>query len=142
MRRHTPLLGRLLEQLATVRVLDCATRLAARAFLGALPAVLVAAAVAPDWLQDELVSSIRATLGLQDAALDEVRAVYSATDPTTVAGTSGVGILLSATAAARVCLVPRAAYDDGPEQQQTRRAPPARLATCSRPTATPLSNLS
>ncbi|MGR4879843.1 YhjD/YihY/BrkB family envelope integrity protein [Streptomyces sp. LARHCF249] len=95
MRRHTPLLGRLLEQLATVRVLDCATRLAAQAFLGALPAVFVIAAVAPEWVQDELVSSIRATLGLQDTALDQVRAVYSATDPTAVAGTSGVGILVS-----------------------------------------------
>ncbi|MFD3832413.1 YhjD/YihY/BrkB family envelope integrity protein [Streptomyces sp. NPDC058621] len=104
MRRHTPLLGRLLEQLAAVRVLDCATRLAAQAFLGALPAVFVIAAVAPDWLQDQLVSSIRATLGLQDAALDQVRSVYSSTDATAVASTSGVGIvvtLLSATACSR-----------------------------------------
>lgn len=104
MRRHTPLLGRLLEQLAAVRILDCATRLAAQAFLGALPAVFVIAAVAPDWLQDQLVSSIRATLGLQNAALDQVRAVYASTDATAVAGTSGVGIvvtLLSATACSR-----------------------------------------
>lgn len=104
MRRHTPLLSRLIEQLAAVRVLDCATRLAAQAFLGAVPALFVIGALAPDWLQQQLVSSIRTTLGLQDAALDQVRSVYSATDPTALAGTSGVGIvvtLLSATACSR-----------------------------------------
>ncbi|MFZ3495275.1 YhjD/YihY/BrkB family envelope integrity protein [Streptomyces sp. 5.8] len=104
MRKHTPLLGRLLEQLATVRVLDCATRLAAQAFLGAVPAVFVIAALAPEWLQEQLVTSIRTTLGLQDAALDQVRSVYSAVDTTAVASTGGVGILvtlLSATACSR-----------------------------------------
>lgn len=104
MRRHTPLLSRLIEQLAAVRVLDCATRLAAQAFLGAVPALFVIGALAPDWLQEQLVASIRTTLGLQDAALDQVRSVYSATDATALAGTSGVGIvvtLLSATACSR-----------------------------------------
>ncbi|MFD9406073.1 YhjD/YihY/BrkB family envelope integrity protein [Streptomyces sp. NPDC059989] len=104
MRRHTPLLTRLLEQLAAVRVLDCATRLAAQAFLGVLPAVFVFAALAPDWLQEQLVASIRTTLGLHDTALDQVRAVYSATDDTVIASTSGVGLvvtLLSATACSR-----------------------------------------
>ncbi|MGW6688582.1 YhjD/YihY/BrkB family envelope integrity protein [Streptomyces sp. NPDC054961] len=104
MRKHTPLLGRLLDQLATVRVLDCATRLAAQAFLGALPAIFVIAALAPDWLQGQLVSSIRTTLGLRDAALDQVRAMYSASDTTVLASTGGVGVvvtLLSATACSR-----------------------------------------
>lgn len=104
MRKHTPLLGRLLEQLATVRVLDCATRLAAQAFLGAVPAIFVIAALAPDWLQEQLVSSLRTTLGLQDAALDQVQSVYSATDSTATASTGGVGLvvtLLSATACSR-----------------------------------------
>ncbi|MFD6886664.1 YhjD/YihY/BrkB family envelope integrity protein [Streptomyces sp. NPDC059957] len=104
MRKHTPLLGRLLAQLATVRVLDCATRLAAQAFLGAVPAVFVIAALAPDWLQQQLVTSIRTTLGLTDAALDQVQSVYSAADGTAVASTGGVGIvvtLLSATACSR-----------------------------------------
>ncbi len=104
MRKHTPLLGRLLAQLAAVRVLDCATRLAAQAFLGAVPAVFVIAALAPDWLQQQLVTSIRTTLGLTDAALDQVQSVYSAADATAVASTGGVGIvvtLLSATACSR-----------------------------------------
>ncbi|CAM5520335.1 hypothetical protein SAVIM338S_03926 [Streptomyces avidinii] len=104
MRKHTPLLGRALEQLAAVRVLDCATRLAAQAFLGAVPAIFVIAALAPDWLQAQLVSSIRTTLGLQNAALDQVQSVYSATDSTATASTGGVGLvvtLLSATACSR-----------------------------------------
>ncbi|MET9697326.1 YhjD/YihY/BrkB family envelope integrity protein [Streptomyces sp. NPDC006529] len=104
MRKHTPLLSRLLEQFGAVRVLDCATRLAAQAFLGAVPAVFVIAALAPDWLQDHLVSSIRTTLGLHDAALDQVRSVYAADDLTAAASTGGVGVvvtLLSATACSR-----------------------------------------
>ncbi|MGG8409161.1 YhjD/YihY/BrkB family envelope integrity protein [Streptomyces sp. 12297] len=104
MRRHTPLLGRLLEQFAAVKILDCAFRLAAQAFLGALPALFVIGALAPDWMQDQLVLSIRRTLGLQDAALDQVREVYSATGTTAIASTGTVGIvvtLLSATACSR-----------------------------------------
>ncbi|MFD9339130.1 YhjD/YihY/BrkB family envelope integrity protein [Streptomyces sp. NPDC060028] len=104
MRRHTPLLSRILEQLAAVKVLDCATRLAAQAFLGAVPALFVLGALAPAWLQEQLVSSIRTTLGLTDASLDQVRSVYSATDGTATASTGGVGVvvtLLSATACSR-----------------------------------------
>ncbi|MFD3542559.1 YhjD/YihY/BrkB family envelope integrity protein [Streptomyces sp. NPDC058662] len=104
MRRYTPLLGRVLEQLASVKVLDCAFRLAAQAFLGAVPALFVLAALAPDWLQEQLVHSLRTTLGLQNAALDQVRSVYSATDATATVSTGGVGIvvtLLSATACSR-----------------------------------------
>ncbi|MFF1413052.1 YhjD/YihY/BrkB family envelope integrity protein [Streptomyces sp. NPDC058289] len=102
MRRHTPFLGRILEQLAAVNVLDCATRLAAQAFLGALPALFVIASLAPDWLREQVVSSLRATLGLPDAALDQVRSVYA--DTGGVISVSGVGIavtLLSATAWSR-----------------------------------------
>ncbi|MFB6615805.1 YhjD/YihY/BrkB family envelope integrity protein [Streptomyces sp. NPDC085524] len=104
MRRHTPLLYRVINQLADVNVLDCATRLAAQAFLGALPALFVVGALAPDWVQDQLVSSIRGTLGLQDAALDQVRALYTDADGATAAGTGAVGVVvavLSATACSR-----------------------------------------
>ncbi|MFD9728448.1 YhjD/YihY/BrkB family envelope integrity protein [Streptomyces sp. NPDC059072] len=104
MRKHTPLLYRIIEQLADVKVLDCATRLAAQAFLGALPALFVIGTVAPDWLQQQLVSSIRTTLGLQDAALDQVRALYSGGDVATATSTGLVGVfvaVLSATACSR-----------------------------------------
>ncbi|MFD8294069.1 YhjD/YihY/BrkB family envelope integrity protein [Streptomyces lavendulae] len=104
MRKHTPVLTRLIEQLAAVRVLDCATRLAAQAFLGGLPALFVVGTIGPDWMQDQLVSSLRAAMGLQDAALDQVLSVYAAKDPTTVTTTSAVGIIVtlaSATACSR-----------------------------------------
>ncbi|MFE9561599.1 YhjD/YihY/BrkB family envelope integrity protein [Streptomyces sp. NPDC006487] len=102
MRRHTPFLGRILEQLAAVNVLDCATRLAAQAFLGALPALFVVGSLAPDSLREQVVTSLRTTLGLQGAALDQVQSVYAATGDTV--SVSGVGIvvtLLSATAWSR-----------------------------------------
>ncbi|MGW0748443.1 YhjD/YihY/BrkB family envelope integrity protein [Streptomyces sp. NPDC002587] len=104
MRRYTPLLGRVLEQLTAVNVLDCATRLAAQAFLGAIPAIFVIGAVAPDWVQQQLVSTISTTLGLTGPALDEVRKVYDAGSATAVASTGAVGVvvtLLSATACSR-----------------------------------------
>ncbi|MFD6974516.1 YhjD/YihY/BrkB family envelope integrity protein [Streptomyces sp. NPDC059979] len=104
MRRYTPFLGRILEQLASVRLLDCATRLAAQAFLGAIPAVFVIGALAPDWMHQQLVSTISTTLGLTGPALDQVRAVYAANDSTTVASTGALGIVvtvLSATACSR-----------------------------------------
>ncbi|MFE9630885.1 YhjD/YihY/BrkB family envelope integrity protein [Streptomyces sp. NPDC006463] len=104
MRRYTPLLGRTLEQLTAVNVLDCATRMAAQAFLGAIPAIFVIGAIAPDWVQQQLVSTISTTLGLTDPALDEVRKVYDAGSTTAVASTGAVGVvvtLLSATACSR-----------------------------------------
>ncbi|MFE2170566.1 YhjD/YihY/BrkB family envelope integrity protein [Streptomyces sp. NPDC059447] len=104
MRRHTPLLYRVIEQLADVKVLDCATRLAAQAFLGAIPALFVIGTLAPDWLQQQTISSIRTTLGLQDAALDQVRALYSDGGVATTTSTGLVGVfvaVLSATACSR-----------------------------------------
>lgn len=102
MRRHTPFLSRILEQLATVNVLDCATRLAAQAFLGAVPALFVIGSLAPDWMQEELVSSLRTAMGLQGAAMDQVRDVYAATGDTVSVGAVGVVVtLLSATAWSR-----------------------------------------
>lgn len=104
MRKYMPHLGRILEQLASIRVLDCATRLAAQAFLGAIPAVFVIGSVSPDWMRQQLISTISSTLGLTDPALDQVRAVYAAGDTTAVASTGAVGILvtlLSATACSR-----------------------------------------
>ncbi|WP_234327725.1 YhjD/YihY/BrkB family envelope integrity protein [Streptomyces sp. NRRL F-2664] len=104
MRKYTPLLGRVLEQFARVNILDCATRLAAQAFLGAIPAVFVVGALAPEWLRTQLISTLTATLGLTGPALDQVRAVYEATDTAAVTSTGVVGVvvtLLSATACSR-----------------------------------------
>ncbi|MET9571184.1 YhjD/YihY/BrkB family envelope integrity protein [Streptomyces virginiae] len=104
MRKYTPFLGRTLEQFARVNLLDCATRLAAQAFLGAIPAIFVIGALAPDWLRTQLISTVSTTLGLTGPALDQIRAVYQAGDTAAVASTGAVGVvvtLLSATACSR-----------------------------------------
>lgn len=102
--RRAPFLGRLVHEFTAVNVLDCATRLAAQAFLGALPALFVIAAFAPQDVRDQLVASLHSVLGLQDDALDQVRQVYAADDSadTTSIGVVGVIVtLISATACSR-----------------------------------------
>ncbi|MFJ6782680.1 YhjD/YihY/BrkB family envelope integrity protein [Streptomyces yangpuensis] len=106
MRTYTPFLGRVLEQFARVNLLDCATRLAAQAFLGAIPAIFVIGALAPDWMRKQLVATLSGTLGLTGPALDQIRSVAhnSGEDTTTLASTGVVGVLvtlLSATACSR-----------------------------------------
>ncbi|MCZ4117990.1 YhjD/YihY/BrkB family envelope integrity protein [Streptomyces sp. H39-S7] len=101
---RVPFIGRLLREFTAVNVLDCATRLAAQAFLGALPALFVIAAFAPQVVRDHLVSSLHSVLGLRDDALDQVRQVYAAddSDESNSIGVVGVIItLLSATACSR-----------------------------------------
>lgn len=67
-----------------------------------MPALFVIGTIAPDWLREQLVSSLRTTLGLQGAALDQVRSVYSATgDTVSVSGVGTAVTLLSATAWSR-----------------------------------------
>ncbi|MCM2427248.1 YhjD/YihY/BrkB family envelope integrity protein [Streptomyces sp. RKAG337] len=102
--RRVPFIGRLVHEFSVVNVLDCATRLAAQAFLGALPALFVIAAFAPQGVRDQLVSSLHSVLGLHDDALDQVRQVYSADDTTETNSIGIVGVivtLLSATACSR-----------------------------------------
>ncbi|MFJ3978184.1 YhjD/YihY/BrkB family envelope integrity protein [Streptomyces sp. NPDC090021] len=106
MRKYTPFLGRILEQFARVNLLDCATRLAAQAFLGAIPAIFVIGAIAPDWMREQLVATVSATLGFTGPALDQIRSVVhnSGEDTATLASTGVVGVvvtLLSATACSR-----------------------------------------
>jgi membrane protein len=78
-------------------------RLAAQAFLTALPLLMTIAAFAPDWMHDLLADSLSAVLGVRGDTLDEVRRVYSATGPTrdSVGAVGVVVTLLSATAFSR-----------------------------------------
>ncbi|NEA58462.1 YihY/virulence factor BrkB family protein [Streptomyces sp. SID13666] len=102
--RRAPFIGRLVHEFTAVNVLDCATRLAAQAFLGALPALFVIAAFAPQGVRDQLVSSLHSVLGLHHDALDQVRQVYAADDTTETNSIGIIGIivtLLSATACSR-----------------------------------------
>ncbi|MGY0017435.1 YhjD/YihY/BrkB family envelope integrity protein [Streptomyces sp. cg35] len=101
---HMPFVPRMTRQIVAVNLLDSATRLAAQTFLTALPVVFVAAAFAPSAVRDQILSSLRGTLGLDGASLDQVRQVYAAGDAATRNATGVVGVLVllvSATACSR-----------------------------------------
>ncbi|MFC5667487.1 YhjD/YihY/BrkB family envelope integrity protein [Kitasatospora misakiensis] len=100
---QVPLVGRALRQLLRVNLLDCATRLAAQAFLSALPALFVVAVVTPAAVRDGLVHSLRKELGLQGEAAQSVQQLLG-TGHTDDAGFGAIGALmtlLSATALSR-----------------------------------------
>ncbi|MFJ4202910.1 ribonuclease BN [Streptomyces sviceus] len=94
---------RLLSRLSALNVVEGSVRLAAQAFLTALPLLMTVAAFAPGWLQDLLADSLRAVLGVRGDTLDELREVFSATGTTrSTTGALGVVVtLVSATAFSR-----------------------------------------
>ncbi|MFE5757558.1 ribonuclease BN [Streptomyces massasporeus] len=96
-------MARLLSRLSTLNIVEGAVRLAAQAFLTALPLLMTVAAFAPDWMQDLLADSLRAVLGMRGDTLDELRRVFSATGTTrnTAGAVSALVTLLSATALSR-----------------------------------------
>ncbi|GAB2961772.1 hypothetical protein GCM10023080_022680 [Streptomyces pseudoechinosporeus] len=95
--------ARLLSRLSALNVVEGSVRLAAQAFLTALPLLMTVAAFAPGWMQDLLADSLRAVLGVRGDTLDEMRQVFSATGTTrNTAGAVGVVVtLVSATAFSR-----------------------------------------
>ncbi|BFV57689.1 hypothetical protein KCMC57_up27930 [Kitasatospora sp. CMC57] len=101
---QVPILGRAVGQLVRVNLLDSATRLAAQAFLSALPALFVVAVFAPAAIRDNVVSSLRDQLGIEGAAQQEVRGLLSAGHDEVAESFGLVGALitlLSATALSR-----------------------------------------
>lgn len=100
---QVPLVGRALRQLFRVNLLDCATRLAAQAFLSALPALFVISVFTPAAIRDGLVHSLRKELGLQGAAAQSVQQLLGAGhEEDTGFGVIGALVtLLSATALSR-----------------------------------------
>ncbi|MEU9629345.1 MULTISPECIES: ribonuclease BN [Streptomyces] len=102
--------ARLLSRLSTLNIVEGSVRLAAQAFLTALPLLMTVAAFAPGGVQDLLADSLRAVLGIRGDTLDELRRVFSATGTTrnTAGAVSAVVTLVSATAFSRalqaVCL--------------------------------------
>ncbi|MFF7721089.1 ribonuclease BN [Streptomyces luteogriseus] len=102
--------ARLLARLSTLNIVEGSVRLAAQAFLTALPLLMTVAAFAPGGVQDLLADSLRAVLGIRGDTLDELRRVFSATGTTrnTAGAVSAVVTLVSATAFSRalqaVCL--------------------------------------
>ncbi|WP_329186854.1 YhjD/YihY/BrkB family envelope integrity protein [Actinacidiphila glaucinigra] len=102
--RRFPIVTRLAARLLSVNVLDAATRLAAQAFLTAVPLLFVIASLAPESVRKELLDSLVRVLGLSGPAREQLRSVYES-DPGSLRQTVGVvGILmalLSATACSR-----------------------------------------
>ncbi|MGW2491893.1 ribonuclease BN [Streptomyces sp. NPDC001606] len=95
--------GRLLPVLSAVNVVEGAMRLAAQSFLAVLPLLMTVAAFAPRGVQDLMVDSLSAILGVRGDTLAEVRHTFEATGtPRQTVGALGVLLaLLSATAFTR-----------------------------------------
>lgn len=103
--RAIPFVGGLTAQLIHVNILDTATRLAAQVFLTGVPLLFVLAAFAPDPVRDNLVDSLRSTLGLGSRSLAEVQGTLQAGHQSGGQTVGGIGVLvtlLSATACSRV----------------------------------------
>ncbi|GAA2743290.1 YhjD/YihY/BrkB family envelope integrity protein [Kitasatospora cinereorecta] len=104
MPERIPLVGRALSQFLRVNLLDNATRLAAQAFLSALPALFVVAVFAPATIRHGVTSSMREQLGLQGPAQTQMQQLMSAGHDEIAQSFGVVGILvtlLSATALSR-----------------------------------------
>ncbi|MGJ5830599.1 YhjD/YihY/BrkB family envelope integrity protein [Streptomyces ossamyceticus] len=95
--------ARLLPHLSALNVVEGSVRLAAQAFITALPLLMTVASFAPGGIQDLLVDSLRAVLGIRGDTLDEMRQAFAATGTTRdTVGALGVLItLVSATAFSR-----------------------------------------
>ncbi|WP_051717625.1 YhjD/YihY/BrkB family envelope integrity protein [Streptomyces sp. NRRL F-5727] len=109
--RRFPVLTEVTERLVGGNLLDAGTRLAAQAFLAAVPLLFALAAFAPDPVRDQLRESLRAMFGLTGAADQQLQQVFDRGSDDGVRETSGavgaVIALVSATsfsrAMARVC---------------------------------------
>lgn len=100
---RVPVVGRALGHILRVNLLDCATRLAAQAFLSALPALFVLAVFAPASVRNGVVTTLRKELGLEGAAQQSVHDLLASShDNEPSFGVAGALItLLSATALSR-----------------------------------------
>ncbi|GAA0665483.1 hypothetical protein GCM10010193_16140 [Kitasatospora atroaurantiaca] len=101
---QVPMVGRAVHQLLRVSLLDNATRLAAQAFLSALPALFVVAVFAPATVRDGVTNTLRDQLGVKGATQEQVRQVMSAPHDEVAQSFGAFGALvtlLSATALSR-----------------------------------------
>ncbi|MFR0354982.1 YhjD/YihY/BrkB family envelope integrity protein [Streptomyces sediminimaris] len=95
--------GRLLPRLAALNLVEGAMRLAAQAFLAALPLLMTVAAFAPPGMRQLLVDSLSSVLGVRGETLDEVKRTYAADDAArqSVGALGALLTLASATAFSR-----------------------------------------
>ncbi|MET8473022.1 YhjD/YihY/BrkB family envelope integrity protein [Streptomyces sp. NPDC006422] len=98
-----PLTGRIVRQLVHVSILDMATRLAAQAFLAALPMLIALASFCPGAVRRELLASLRTLIGTSGPVVAQAEELTGGGDATLHSwGAAGVLVaLLSATAFTR-----------------------------------------
>ncbi|MGW2343019.1 YhjD/YihY/BrkB family envelope integrity protein [Streptomyces sp. NPDC001661] len=98
-----PLAGRIVQQLVRVGILDMATRLAAQAFLAALPMLIALASFCPPLVRRELLRSLRTLIGTSGPVVRQAEDVTGGGDAVVHSwGAAGVLVaLLSATAFTR-----------------------------------------
>ncbi|MFD9305677.1 YhjD/YihY/BrkB family envelope integrity protein [Streptomyces sp. NPDC060048] len=99
-----PVITHLTARMISVNILDAATRLAAQCFLTAVPLLFVFGSFAPQGVQDQLLSSVRAVFGLTGGANEQLEQVYRSGTESLQEATGFVGslmVLLSATAVSR-----------------------------------------
>ncbi|MFF9341387.1 MULTISPECIES: YhjD/YihY/BrkB family envelope integrity protein [unclassified Streptomyces] len=109
--RRFPVVTELTERLVDSSLLDAGTRLAAQAFLAAVPLLFAVAAFAPAPVRDQLRESLRAVFGLTGASAQELQQVFDQSTAEGLRETTGIVgaliALISATsfsrAMARVC---------------------------------------
>jgi membrane protein len=77
---RVPGLTGIIRHLVSVRIMDSATVLAAKAFTTVLPVIFVIVAFSPDGLKDRFKGAIRGALGLDGAALQQVDSALTAPD--------------------------------------------------------------
>ncbi|MFD6419573.1 YhjD/YihY/BrkB family envelope integrity protein [Streptomyces sp. NPDC060194] len=102
--RRMPFLRRLVDQIVAVHLFDSATRLAAQAFLSAIPVLFVVGAFAPQAVRDQLVASLREVMGLGGGAVGQVQEVLTTDDGGLQEPYGAMGVLVtlvSATACSR-----------------------------------------
>ncbi|WP_306317400.1 MULTISPECIES: YhjD/YihY/BrkB family envelope integrity protein [unclassified Streptomyces] len=98
-----PLAGRIVQRLVHVNILDMATRLAAQAFLAALPLLIAIASFCPQAVRRELMRSLRTLIGTTGPVVAQAEGVAGGGDTAQHSwGAAGVLVaLLSATAFTR-----------------------------------------
>jgi membrane protein len=98
------MVARSLHHIVRVNLLDSSTRLAAQAFLSALPALFVVAVFAPASVKDGIVSSMQEQLGLKGISGDQIKQLMAPKSDDVAQGFGVFGAvvtLLSATALSR-----------------------------------------
>ncbi|MEU5918493.1 YhjD/YihY/BrkB family envelope integrity protein [Streptomyces sp. NPDC004288] len=109
--RRFPVITELTARLVSGNLLDSATRLAAQAFLAAVPLLFALAAFAPSGVRDQMLESLRTVFGLRGSSDEQLRQVLQGSADPGVRETSGaVGALVALVSAtsfsramARVC---------------------------------------